>query len=136
MRLKDIRMGYKILVLVLVGIIGMAALGLSGYLGMSKASDDIDDMYSRKLKATRWMGSEMSLMRGVQMNIVKHILDPKDKAIEEALAERINKYGENWAKYKPLGMQSELAAAEIQEHREYDGQGSLEEPAGPAPGGR
>ena len=113
MRLKDIRMGYKILVLVLVGIIGMAALGLSGYLGMSKASDDIDDMYSRKLKATRWMGSEMSLMRGVQMNIVKHILDPKDKAIEEALAERINKYGENWAKYKPLGMQSELAAAEI-----------------------
>ena len=60
MRLKDIRMGYKILVLVLVGIIGMAALGLSGYLGMSKASDDIDDMYSRKLKATRWMGSEMS----------------------------------------------------------------------------
>ncbi|TYZ31039.1 methyl-accepting chemotaxis protein [Selenomonas caprae] len=113
MRLKDIRIGYKILVLVLVGIIGMAALGLSGYLGMSKASDDIDDMYSRKLKATRWMGSEMSLMRGVQMNIVKHILDPKDKAIEEALAERINKYGENWAKYKPLGMQSELAAAEI-----------------------
>ncbi|WP_075429094.1 methyl-accepting chemotaxis protein [Selenomonas sp. GACV-9] len=113
MRLKDIRMGYKILVLVLVGIIGMAALGLTGYRGVSKASVDIEDMYSNKLKATRWMGSEMSLMRGVQMNIVKHILDPKDKAIEEALAERINKYGENWEKYKPLGMKSEKSAAEI-----------------------
>ena len=65
MRLKDIKMGYKILVLVLVGIIGMAALGISSYRGMSKASDDIEDMYSNKLKATRWMGSEMSLMRGV-----------------------------------------------------------------------
>ena len=83
MRLKDIKMGYKILVLVLVGIIGMAALGISSYRGMSKASDDIEDMYSNKLKATRWMGSEMSLMRGVQMNVVKHILDPKDKAIED-----------------------------------------------------
>ncbi|SFT60875.1 methyl-accepting chemotaxis protein [Selenomonas sp. GACV-9] len=111
--MKDIRMGYKILVLVLVGIIGMAALGLTGYRGVSKASVDIEDMYSNKLKATRWMGSEMSLMRGVQMNIVKHILDPKDKAIEEALAERINKYGENWEKYKPLGMKSEKSAAEI-----------------------
>ncbi len=113
MRLKDIKMGYKILVLVLVGIIGMAALGISSYRGMSKASDDIEDMYSSKLKATRWMGSEMSLMRGVQMNVVKHILDPKDKAIEDALAERINKYEENWAKYKVIGMQSERAAAEI-----------------------
>ena len=49
MRLKDIKMGDKILVLVMVGIIGMAA----------------------------------------------------------------NKYEENWAKYKVIGMQSERAAAEI-----------------------
>ena len=42
MRLKDIRIGYKIWILVLVGLIGMAALGLTGYRAMSKASDDLD----------------------------------------------------------------------------------------------
>lgn len=37
MRLKDIRIGAKILVLVVIGIIGMAILSISGYNAMSKA---------------------------------------------------------------------------------------------------
>ncbi|SFT60891.1 methyl-accepting chemotaxis protein [Selenomonas sp. GACV-9] len=113
MRLKDVRIGYKILVLVVIGIIGMVSLGISSYLGMSKASDDLDNMYSRKLQATRLLGTEISLMRAVKVSISEHIFVPEDAKIEASIDENIKKYESYWAEYKPLGMRADKAAAEI-----------------------
>ena len=48
MRIKDIRIGAKILVLVVIGLLGMAILSFSGYSAMSKAGADLDNMYHRK----------------------------------------------------------------------------------------
>ena len=113
MRLKDIRIGYKILVLVVIGIVGMAILSFSGYSAMSQAGDDLDNMYSRKLKATRMLGDEINYMRMIQVRIVKHILDPKDAKINASIDEAMNNYEKTWPDYKALGMRAEKAAAEI-----------------------
>ena len=113
MRLKDIGIGYKILVLVVIGIIGMVSLGISSYLGMSKASDDLDNMYSRKLQATRLLGTEISLMRAVKVSAVEYILEPNDTKIEESIDVNIKKYESYWSEYRPLGMRADKAAAEI-----------------------
>ena len=113
MRLKDIRIGYKILVLVVIGIVGMAILSFSGYSAMSQAGDDLDNMYSRKLKATRMLGDEINYMRMLQVRIVKHILDPKDAKINASIDEAMNSYEKTWPDYKALGMRAEKAAAEI-----------------------
>ncbi len=113
MRLKDIRIGVKILVLVVVGILGMAVIGFSGYSAMSDADDDMDNMYNRKLKATRMLGDEINSMRMIQVRIVKHILDPKDAKINASIDEVMNNYDKVWPEYKALGMRAEKAAAEI-----------------------
>ena len=113
MRLKDIRIGAKILVLVVIGIMGMAILSFSGYRAMSQASDDIDNMYSRKLKATRMLGDEINYMRMIQVRIVKHILDPKDAQINASIDEAMKSYETKWPEYKELGMRADKAAAEI-----------------------
>ncbi|TYZ21938.1 methyl-accepting chemotaxis protein [Selenomonas ruminis] len=113
MRLKDVRIGYKIMVLVIIGIIGMVALGLSSYQGMSKASDDLDNMYSRKLQATRLLGTEISLMRAVKVSTVEYILEPNDAKVEESIDVNIQKYESYWSEYRPLGMRADKAAAEI-----------------------
>lgn len=113
MRLKDIRIGAKILVLVVIGILGMAILSFSGYRAMSQASDDIDNMYSRKLKATRMLGDEINYMRMIQVRIVKHILDPKDAQINASIDEAMKSYETKWPEYKALGMRADKAAAEI-----------------------
>ncbi|MCR5756468.1 MAG: MCP four helix bundle domain-containing protein [Selenomonas sp.] len=113
MRLKDIRIGVKILVLVIIGILGMAILSFSGYNAMSKASDDLDNMYSRKMKATRMLGDEINYMRMIQVRIVKHILDPKDGQINASIDEAIASYEKTWPDYRDLGMRADKAAAEI-----------------------
>ena len=113
MRLKDVRIGYKIMVLVIIGIIGMISLGLSSYQGMSKASDDLDNMYSRKLQATRLLGTEISLMRAVKVSTVEYILEPNDAKVEESIDVNIQKYESYWSEYRPLGMRADKAAAEI-----------------------
>lgn len=113
MRLKDVRIGAKILVLVVIGIIGMAILSFSGYSAMSKAGDDLDNMYNRKLKATRMLGDEINYMRMIQVRIVKHIIDPKDAKINASIDEAINSYETKWPEYKALGMRADKAAAEI-----------------------
>ena len=113
MRLKDIRIGYKILMLVVIGIIGMAILSFSGYRAMSKAGDDLDNMYNRKMKATRMLGNEINYMRMIQVRIVKHIIDPKDEKINASIDEAMDNYEKTWPDYKALGMRAEKAAAEI-----------------------
>ena len=113
MRLKDVRIGAKILVLVVIGILGMAILGFSGYRAMSQAGDDLDNMYSRKLKATRMLGDEINYMRMIQVRIVKHILDPKDAQINASIDEAMKSYETKWPEYKALGMRADKAAAEI-----------------------
>lgn len=106
-------MGYKIMVLVIIGIIGMVSLGLSSYQGMSKASDDLDNMYSRKLQATRLLGTEISLMRAVKVSTVEYILEPGDAKVEESIDVNIQKYESYWSEYRSLGMRADKAAAEI-----------------------
>ena len=101
------------MVLVVIGILGMAILSFSGYRAMSQASDDIDNMYSRKLKATRMLGDEINYMRMIQVRIVKHILDPKDAQINASIDEAMKSYETKWPEYKELGMRADKAAAEI-----------------------
>ncbi|WP_073087871.1 methyl-accepting chemotaxis protein [Selenomonas ruminantium] len=113
MRLKDIRIGAKILLLVIIGLLGMAIISFSGYDAMSDAGDDMDNMFNRKLKAMRMLGNEINYMRMIQVRIVKHILDPKDAQIKASIQEAINSYEETWPKYKELGMRADNAAAEI-----------------------
>ena len=75
-------MSFKMFIIVLVAVLGMAVLAFSGYRAMKQADADLDNMYNRKLTAVRLLGDEVNYMRMIQVRIVKHILDPSDQEIK------------------------------------------------------
>ena len=93
--------------LVALGIIGMAILSFSGYSAMSKAGDDLDNMYQRKLKATRLLGNEINYTRKVQLGVTKHIIDPKDEQIVAYVKEALESYEKTWPRYKELAIRAD-----------------------------
>lgn len=113
MNLKNIPIRSKILSLVIVALLGMAFIGFNGYRGLSTASDDIDNMYSRKLQATKLLGNEINYMRMIQVRIVKHVLDPKDAQVRASIHEAMDSFEREWPAYKDLGSRVPETAADI-----------------------
>ena len=113
MNLKNIPIGFKILSLVVVALIGMAFIGFNGYRGLSNASDDMDNMYSRKLQATKLLGNEINYMRMVQVRIVKYVLDPKDTKVKSSIHEAMDSFEKEWPAYRDLGSRVPETAADI-----------------------
>ena len=103
------------MVLVIIGIIGMGVLSFSGYSAMSKAGDDLDNMYHRKLKATRLLGSEINYTRKVQLGVTKHIIDPQDEQVTAYVKEALDSYEKTWPQYKELAVQADNVAPHIPE---------------------
>lgn len=115
MRIKDIRIGAKILLLVVIGLLGMAILSFSGYSAMSKAGADLDNMYHRKLKATRLLGNEINYTRKIQVSITKHIIDPKDEQIKASIGASIDQFDKTWPEYRELAMKADNVAPHVPE---------------------
>ena len=113
MNLKNIPIGSKILSLVIVALLGMAFIGFNGYRGLSNASDDIDNMYSRKLQATKLLGNEINYMRMVQVRIVKHVLDPKDAKVKASIHDAMDSFEKEWPAYRDLGARVPETANDI-----------------------
>lgn len=113
MNLKNIPIGSKILSLVIVALLGMAFIGFNGYRGLSNASDDIDNMYSRKLQATKLLGNEINYMRIVQVRIVKHVLDPKDAKVKASIHDAMDSFEKEWPAYRDLGARVPETANDI-----------------------
>ena len=113
MNLKNIPIGSKILSLVIVALLGMAFIGFNGYRGLSNASDDIDNMYSRKFQATKLLGNEINYMRMVQVRIVKHVLDPKDAKLKASIHDAMDSFEKEWPAYRDLGARVPETANDI-----------------------
>ncbi len=110
---QNMKVSVKILILVVIGALGMAILGVMGISSVNKASADMNNMYDRKLQAVKLLGNEINYMRMIQVRIVKHILDPDDKDIENSIQSAIDSYEETWPEYARLGNMLPSVAAII-----------------------
>ena len=119
--LKNVRMSFKMFIIVLVAVLGMAVLAFSGYRAMKQADADLDNMYNRKLTAVRLLGDEVNYMRMIQVRIVKHILDPSDQEIKQSIGAAMDSYEKTWPEYKRLGsMLPEVAAMMPESEQRWD----------------
>ncbi len=101
--ITNLKVGFKIYLLVFIGLIGIAFTSISGLTSINKADADMTNMYTRKLQAIKLLGDEINYMRMTQVRIVKHVLDPQDKQIEESIDASIKSYDETWPEYAKLG---------------------------------
>ena len=105
MRFKDVKVAYKILVLVVIAGIAMAMIGYTGYSSLQSAGADLDNMYTRKLTAVRLLGDEINNMRIVQVNTIRAVLEPGEAAeLKSARDAAMEDYEQKWQDYRKLAV--------------------------------
>ena len=101
--MNNVKVAYKILLLVVIAFLGMAIIGFRGWSSLSKAGEGMDNMYSKKLQAIRILGDEIDAMRVIQVRTYQAIADPpRATEVVAGAKKQIAKYEKEWAEYETL----------------------------------
>ena len=100
---QNMKLGVKIMTLIVIGIVGMVLLGATGVFSIKKADADMENMYNRKLQAIDLLGTDMTYMTLVKERLAERILAYDDDHALELLNEAIEGYEDTWSQYSPLG---------------------------------
>ena len=91
--MNNVKVAYKILLLVVVAFVGMAVIGFRGWMSLNKAGKDMDLMYAEKLRAVQFLGQSVEAMRVIQVRTYQAIADPARVAeVKKKQQEQIAKY--------------------------------------------
>ena len=63
---NNIKVAYKLLILVVIAGIAMALIGHGGYTAVNESDDDMSVMYNQKMKAVECIGEAKYMMRDMQ----------------------------------------------------------------------
>lgn len=115
--MNDIRVAYKILILVVIAAFGMMAIGYRGYSMIGNSRDGLETMYQKNMQQLYHIGEAKYMMRDMQTRAVLALAAaPTDLARFQELKEDSTKlkksFDENWAKY-------EAAASDMPGTKEY-----------------
>ena len=102
--MNNVKVTYKILLLVVVAFVGMAVIGFRGWMSLNKAGQDMDLMYAEKLRAVQFLGQSVEAMRVIQVRTYQAIADPARVAeVKKKQQEQIAKYEKVWGECEKLG---------------------------------
>ena len=112
--MNNMKVAYRIALLVIIGVIGMALIGFTGYSFLNKAGQDMDLMYSHKLQAIRILGEEVDSMRVIQVRAMQAIADPvRIPELKTSIAKETKDYEADWAEYEKLAADVPEAAGKV-----------------------
>ena len=95
--MNDIKVAYKMLILVVIAAIALMFVGKSGYTAIQKANDDMDTMYNQKLQAIYNIGECKAMMREMQSRTALAMGNIDAKRMQE-LKDYYQKAGETFAR--------------------------------------
>ena len=117
--LSNIRMAYKILCLVLVAVIGLAAVSFTGFISLKNTEKTVDTMSTVYLPANQYLADGQLNMRKIQSAMLEAIATP-DKERRVKMKNDLNdKYRDDflssWKKYKELMGNDESVSGKLSE---------------------
>ena len=117
--LSNIRMAYKILCLVLVAVIGLAAVSFTGFISLKNTEKTVDTMSTVYLPANQYLADGQLNMRKIQSAMLEAIATP-DKERRGKMKNDLNdKYSNDflssWKKYKELMGNDESVSGKLSE---------------------
>ena len=117
--LSNIRMAYKILCLVLVAVIGLAAVSFTGFISLKNTEKTVDTMSTVYLPANQYLADGQRNMRKIQSAMLEAIATP-DKERRVKMKNDLNdKYSDDflssWKKYKELMGNDESVSGKLSE---------------------
>ena len=100
--MNNIRVAFKILILVIIAAIAMVTIGYQGYAAIDKANADMDIMYNQKLQAMYHLGEQKFIVRDIQTRAVLSMTakdEARFKELHEDMAEAQKNFDSNWAAF-------------------------------------
>ncbi|WP_462332707.1 methyl-accepting chemotaxis protein [Schwartzia sp. (in: firmicutes)] len=76
--LDNIRVAYKLVILAIVAVLGMAIIGGSGYMAIKKAQADMEVMYTSSVQTLVYVGAANGDMRRAQAMAASTVVSAKD----------------------------------------------------------
>jgi methyl-accepting chemotaxis protein len=119
--LNDLKVGQKLIVLIVVFIIGLVGIGVTGFYYLNKTSNDMDKMYAEKLMAVELLDESRIYARRIEANIYALVLNEDVNQIQKTL-EKINQdakfFDESLTKYEnlPLDAKEKEAVKQVREN--------------------
>lgn len=103
--MNNLKVAYKILILVVIAAIGMAAIGYRGYSVMENSRAGLETMYHKNMQQLYCIGETKYMMRDLQSRAVLALAaDPGDaarfKELREDVAKVKSSFEENWKNYE------------------------------------
>ncbi len=103
--MNDIKVAYKILILVVIAALGMLAIGYRGYSMIGNSRDGLEIMYQKNMQQLYHIGEAKYMMRDMQTRAILALAaDPADKSRFQELKEDSAKlkvsFEENWKMYE------------------------------------
>ena len=114
--MNNIKVSFKILLLVLIALVGMAVIGFRGWAGLSKAGTDMTNMYENNLRAIALLGDEIEAMRVIQVRTYQAIADPVRAAeVKKGAVKKVASYEKEWAEYEKLAATAPELAEQVKQ---------------------
>ena len=109
--MNNVKVAFKIMLLVIIALVGMLVIGFRGWSGLSKAGADMTNMYQNNLRAIALLGDEIEAMRVIQVRTYQAIADPaRYKEVSTAATKKVAGYEKDWTEFEKIaGTMPELA---------------------------
>ena len=101
--MNNVKVSFKILLLVVIALVGMLVIGFRGWSGLSKAGADMTNMYENNLRSIALLGDEIEAMRVIQVRTYQAIADPARYAeVKKGADKKVGGYEKTWGEYEKL----------------------------------
>ena len=112
--MNNVTVSFKILLLVLIALVGMAVIGFRGWSGLSKAGADMSNMYEKNLRAIALIGDEIEAMRVIQVRTYQAIADPVRAAeVKKGAVKKSADFEKKWAEYEQIAASMPELAGQV-----------------------
>lgn len=127
MKYLDIRMSYKIFLIILIMACFLALIGFSGYSAIKKVAVNVDTMYNNRVVPMEILGQSRVLSKNVESNLLILISGRADNIertyLEDSVTRDMKEFDQLLKKFQrncPDALEQELAAKLVTESNDYN----------------
>ena len=103
--MNDVKVVYKLAILAVIGLLAMAAVGITGNHYLGQASLSIDKLSSDELQSVRHIGEERVIRRKIQVDVLELVRQKDAAGVQQkkgALEKDYQDYEKNWKAYEEI----------------------------------
>ncbi|MBR5163250.1 MAG: methyl-accepting chemotaxis protein, partial [Schwartzia sp.] len=117
--MNNVKVSFKILLLVVIALVGMLVIGFRGWSGLSKAGADMTNMYENNLRAIALIGDEIEGMRVIQVRTYQAIADPsRYKEVRDASLKVVASYEKRWSEFEKIAVTMPELAGQVKQSQD------------------